>query len=174
MHFVHLASQYKSSILSITLSLICVPFSLGLICKCWILLMKTYRVLNRLSKCANMRSRKNQVFLWPYQWFTIKIKKIQHTILKAITNKNLLRILTRFIVGKYVYLKCMYITLKRIGKILFVSALRILLICKFLNFTAIFTKQRLNFPKYQLSVIVKKFVFFSMLNINTFTMDIIL
>ena len=97
MRFVHLASQYKSNILSITLSLICVPFSLGLICKCWILLIKTYRVLNRLSKCANMRYRKNQVFLWPYQWFTIKTKKIQRTILKTITNKNLL---TRFHRGK--------------------------------------------------------------------------
>ena len=141
MHFVHLASQYKSSILSVTLSLICVPFSLGLICKCWILLMKMYRVLNRLSKCANRLYRKNEVFLWPYQWFTIKTKKIQHTILKTITNKNLLRILTRFHRGKIcISLKCMYITLKRIGKILFVSALRILLICKFLNFTVIFTK----------------------------------
>ena len=26
--------------------------------------MKTHRVLNRLSKCANARYRKNQVFLW--------------------------------------------------------------------------------------------------------------
>ena len=35
----------------------------------------------------------------------------------------------------------MYITLKGIGKILFVSALRNLLICKFLNFTVVFTKK---------------------------------
>ena len=35
----------------------------------------------------------------------------------------------------------MYVTLKGIGKILFVSALRILLICKFLNFMAAFTKK---------------------------------
>ena len=43
--------------------------------------------------------------------------------------------------SNYVYLKDMYITLKGIGKILFVSVLRILLICKFLNFTAAFTKK---------------------------------
>ena len=36
----------------------------------------------------------------------------------------------------------MYITLKRIGKISSVLVLRILLICKFLNFTAIFTKKK--------------------------------
>ena len=41
----------------------------------------------------------------------------------------------------------MYITLKGIGKIQFVSMLRILLICKFLNFTAAFTK-KWNFPKF--------------------------
>ena len=38
----------------------------------------------------------------------------------------------------YIYLKNMYITLKGIGKILFVSVLKIFLICKFLNFTAHF------------------------------------
>ena len=43
--------------------------------------------------------------------------------------------------SNYVYLKDMYITLKGIGKILFVSVLRILLICKFLNFKAAFTKK---------------------------------
>ena len=35
----------------------------------------------------------------------------------------------------------MYITSKRIGKILFVLVLRILLIFKFLNFTALLTKK---------------------------------
>ena len=39
--------------------------------------------------------------------------------------------------SNYVYLKDMYITSKSIGKILFVSVLRILQICKFLNFTAL-------------------------------------
>ena len=43
--------------------------------------------------------------------------------------------------SNYVYLKDMYITLKGIGKILFVSVLRILLICKTLNFTATFTNK---------------------------------
>ena len=40
--------------------------------------------------------------------------------------------------SNYVYLNDMYITLKRIEKILFVLVLRILLNCKFLNFTAVF------------------------------------
>ena len=40
-----------------------------------------------------------------------------------------------------VYLRDMYITLKGTGKILFTSLLRIQLICKFLNFTATFTKK---------------------------------
>ena len=43
--------------------------------------------------------------------------------------------------SNYVYLKDMPITLKGIGKILFVSVLRIFLICKFLNFMAAFTKK---------------------------------
>ena len=42
----------------------------------------------------------------------------------------------------------MYITLKGIGKILFVSLLRILLICKFLNFTAVFIKTKLTFSEF--------------------------
>ena len=49
--------------------------------------------------------------------------------------------------SNYVYLKDVYITLKGIGKILFVSMLRILIICKFLNFTATFPK-KLNFSKF--------------------------
>ena len=43
--------------------------------------------------------------------------------------------------SNYVYLNDMYMSLKGIGKILFVSVLRILLICKTLNFTAFFTKK---------------------------------
>ena len=43
--------------------------------------------------------------------------------------------------SNYVYLKDMYLSLKGIGKILFVSVLRILLICKTLNFTATFTNK---------------------------------
>ena len=50
--------------------------------------------------------------------------------------------------SNYIYLKNMYITLKGIGKILFVSLLRILLICKFLNFTAVFIKTKLTFSEF--------------------------
>ena len=51
----------------------------------------------------------------------------------------------------YIYLKDMYITLKEIGEIFFVSVLRILLICKFLNFIAVFTKkEKKNFVKFAL------------------------
>ena len=46
--------------------------------------------------------------------------------------------------SNYMYLKDMYITSKRTEKILFVSVLRILPICKFLTFPAVFTKK--NFP----------------------------
>ena len=40
--------------------------------------------------------------------------------------------------SNYVYLKDMHVILKRFGKILFVLVLRILLIYKFENFTAVF------------------------------------
>ena len=43
--------------------------------------------------------------------------------------------------SNYVYLKDMYMSLKDIGKILFVSVLRILLICETLNFMTAFTKK---------------------------------
>ena len=42
----------------------------------------------------------------------------------------------------------MYITLKGSGIILFVSLLRILLICKFLNIKVVFTNKNLNFSKF--------------------------
>ena len=50
--------------------------------------------------------------------------------------------------SSYIYLKDMYNTLKGIGKILFVSVLIILLICKFRDFTSVFTKKEINFPKF--------------------------
>ena len=60
------------------------------------LFMKTHRVLNRLSKCENVRYCENQVLLW----FTInsqsKLKKIQYAILKISTKKNSLWNLIRF------------------------------------------------------------------------------
>ena len=43
--------------------------------------------------------------------------------------------------SNYAYLKDMYLSLKGIRKILFVSVLRILLICKTLNFTTTFTNK---------------------------------
>ena len=43
--------------------------------------------------------------------------------------------------SNYIYLKDMYITFKDIGKFLFLVVLKILLICKFLNFTTAFTKK---------------------------------
>ena len=64
--------------------------------------MKTHRVLNRLSKCANVRYRKNQVFLWftinvhyrknqVFLWFTInsqsKLKKFSTLFLRYLPRK---------------------------------------------------------------------------------------
>ena len=48
----------------------------------------------------------------------------------------------------YLYLKDMYITLKRIRKILFVSVLRILLICKFVNFTTVLTNKKFKLSRF--------------------------
>ena len=62
--------------------------------------MKTHRVLNRSTKCANVHYRKIQF----YHLFTIKTKKIQHTILKTFTEKNSLQKLTKFHGGLF-YLK---------------------------------------------------------------------
>ena len=42
----------------------------------------------------------------------------------------------------------MYITLKGIGKTMFVSMLRILLICETLNFTAVFHQKKVMLPKF--------------------------
>ena len=50
--------------------------------------MKTHRVLNRLSKCANVRYRKNQVFLWFAINLQSKLKKNQGTVLEISTTKN--------------------------------------------------------------------------------------
>ena len=50
--------------------------------------MKTHRVLNRLSKCANVRCRKKQVLLW----FTInsqsKLKKFSILLLTYLPRKT--------------------------------------------------------------------------------------
>ena len=57
---------------------------------------------------------------------------------------------------KCVYLRDMYITLKDSGKVLFVSVFRILLICKFLNFTVVFTNKKENFPKFAFNFLCGK------------------
>ena len=54
--------------------------------------------------------------------------------------------------SNYVYLKVMHITLKGIGKSTFVSVLKILLICKFLNFMPSSLKKK------QLSKVYLKFL----------------
>ena len=57
--------------------------------------MNTQRVLNRLSKCANVRYRKKQMFLW----FTINSQsrfKNQYNSFEISTKKNSLRNLARF------------------------------------------------------------------------------
>ena len=63
--------------------------------------MKTQRVLNRLSNCANVHYRKNQMFLS----FTInsksKMKKTEQTILEISTKKNYLRNFTSFYGGLF-------------------------------------------------------------------------
>ena len=74
----------------------------------------------------------------------LKLKKKQKHLFGRIFGSphtsNLIYIL-RNCFSYYAYLKDMYMTLKGIGKILFASVLRILLICKSLNFTVVFTKK---------------------------------
>ena len=71
------------------------------------------------------------------------IRKIKHVIGKIFGSPHTSNwiYLLRNCFSNYVYLKDMYLSLKGIGKILFVSVLRILLICKTLNFTTAFTKK---------------------------------
>ena len=64
--------------------------------------------------------------------------------------------------SNYVYLKDTYIIFEGIGKILFLLVLAIILISKFLNFTAMFTKT-INFPKLSYNFSYEK-VNFSIIN----------
>ena len=50
----------------------------------------------------------------------------------------------------------MHMSLKGIGKILFVSVLRSLLIFKTLNLTATFTVKKIKFPKFALNLLPEK------------------
>ena len=56
------------------------------------------------------------------------------------------------------YLKYMYITLKGIGKIMFASVVRMLLICKFLHFTALITKNIWTFQSLRTLFRVRKLI----------------
>ena len=82
MHFVHLKNPYRQNILSIILSLLCVPFSFGSICKYWIFNIEDTSSLNRSSKYVNARYRKLKTKT------KIKTKKIQSTILGTFIKKN--------------------------------------------------------------------------------------
>ena len=62
-NFVHLTNLCRWNILSLILSLVCVPFHLIQYANTKFLLIKTHRFLNISSKCAVVRYRKNQLFL---------------------------------------------------------------------------------------------------------------
>ena len=51
--------------------------------------MKTHRVLNRLSKCANVRCCKSQMFLWCNINSQSKLKKISKLFLRYLPRKTL-------------------------------------------------------------------------------------
>ena len=94
MHFVHPANPPRYNILSIILSLVCAPFSLGSIWKYWISIYEARSSLKHIEqiwKCA--LSKEPDVFM--VLPFTIKTKKIQQTIPETFTKKNLLWNLTR-------------------------------------------------------------------------------
>ena len=78
------------------------------------------------------------------------IRKKKHFLGKSLSHTNNWICLLRNCFSNYVYLKDMYITWKGTEKIMFVSVLKILLIWKFLNFTAAFTK-KWNSPKFALN-----------------------
>ena len=87
MHFVHLTNH----LCFILFKFLCLVQSVNI----KFLLMMTQCLINKLSKCANVRLQKNHVFLQFYHYLTITNKKIQHTIFETFTKKNL----TRFQVG---------------------------------------------------------------------------
>ena len=90
------------------------------------------------------------VFLYFFSEKYLQFRKIQKDLLKKILGSPQISArvyLLQICSSNYVHLKLLYIILKGIGKILFVSVLRIFLICKFLNFRAVFTKKKLNFSK---------------------------
>ena len=76
--------------------------------------------------------------------FIRKKKHLLGNIFGSLHTSNRISLL-RNCFSNYVYVKDMHITLKGIEKMLFVSVLRILLICKYLNFTTTFTKKNQTF-----------------------------
>ena len=120
MNFVHLMNPYRQNILSIILSLVCVPFPLGSICKYSIFDNKdttSFQIKSRSNKCGNLRYRKNLVVFVVDHSFRIKTGKIHHTILETFTKKNSLRNLTRFLVWFFelenlIFLNCRVLCLK--------------------------------------------------------------
>ena len=82
MNFIHLKNPYRQDILSIILSLLCVRFSFGSICKYWIFNIEDTSSLNRSSKYVNARYRKLKTKT------KIKTKNIQSTILGTFIKKN--------------------------------------------------------------------------------------
>ena len=76
-----------------------------------------------------------------YPQFRKKQTHLLETIFRSLHTSNRIYLL-RNCFSNYVYLKDMYITSKGIRKTLFILVLRIFLICKLLNFTAVFTKKK--------------------------------
>ena len=76
--------------------------------------------------------------------FIRKKKHLLGNIFGSLHTSNRISLL-RNCFSNYAYVKDMHITLKGIEKMLFVSVLRILLICKYLNFTTTFTKKNQTF-----------------------------
>ena len=108
-------------------------------------------VVLRHKILGNRQGILTQILLvMPYYFFFIYFKEVasiqkkkKHLLRNifgiAHTSKRIDLLRNRF--SNYARLKGMYTTLKGIGKTLFVSDSRILLICNFLNFAAVFTKK---------------------------------
>ena len=101
----------------------------------------------------------NIISFFIFQRSTLNLEKTRKHLLRKIFGSphtsNRIYLLQNYF-SNYVYLKDMYITLKGIGKSLLVSVLGILLICKFLNFTVVFTKKKFNFRKISYNFLCEK------------------
>ena len=90
------------------------------------------------------------LFIFLREISTYNLKKQKHLLGKIFDSPHISNLiyLLRNCSSNYVYLKNRYITLAGIGKIMFVSVFRILLICKSLNLQPPSLK-KLNFPMLQ-------------------------